>query len=212
MANWCCNTLTVKSNGNKKDLIRFMEQGQNKEIIKDEETLVWRISNYLPIPSEFLKEDLTELEEKNLMEMYGFKNCSDWRDLFWGTDWDCNDYQSKSLTDGESLFEVDFDSAWSPPIEWLISVSVMYPSLSFQLEYIEPGMCFAGLCSVNNGMFMDLCSETVYKNKNGDIIKIIYDDENEQYILPNGEVYDEDGWLDNELSQPKNPFNSFNLI
>ena len=43
-----------------------------------------------------------------------------------------------------SYFSVTFDTAWSPPIDWLDNIAIDYPDLSFELEYEEPNMCFGG--------------------------------------------------------------------
>ena len=40
-----------------------------------------------------------------------------------------------------------FDTAWSPPETLIEKVSVDWPTLTFRLEYEEPGMNFAGCCT-----------------------------------------------------------------
>ena len=210
MPNWCYNKLIVKSNGDKSSFRRFMDQGRKKETIEGEQNMVWRISNYFPTPEKLLQENLSEIEKQELKTMYGFDDWYEWRLFHWGTKWDCDDYGFESSTDEKSYYILDFDSAWSPPIEFLINVSLIYPTLSFQLEYIEPGNQFAGTTYINNGIFLDLCGEPVRKNENGEIIEFTYDDENEQYLLSNGEVYNEDDWHDQDISIEKNPFEDFN--
>jgi hypothetical protein len=127
-----------------------MEQGRNTEIIKGKKVKVWRISNYMPTPERLLEENLSENEKKELINIYGFDNWSDWRCSNWGTHWDCDDIGFEWSTDEKSFYILDFESAWSPPIQFLIRVSFLFPSLSFQLEYIEPGCLFAGVNYVNN--------------------------------------------------------------
>ena len=210
MPNWCYNNLIVKSNGDESSFRRFMEQGRRKETINGEEKMVWRISNYFPTPERLLQENLSENEKQELKTIFGYDNWYDWRLFHWGTKWDCDDRECESTTDDNSIFETSFDSAWSPPIEFLINVSIQYPSLSFQLEYLEPGNQFAGTSYINNGIFLDLCSEPVYKDEKGEIVEVNYDEENEQYVLSNGEVYHEDDWYDEDISIDKNPFEDFN--
>jgi hypothetical protein len=206
MPNWCYNKLVVKSNGDLNEFRRFIEQGRRIETYDGDEENVWRISNYLPTPEGLLSKNKSESEKMNLKNTLGFDNAYEWRLFYWGTKWDCDNYGFESYTDENSIFETDFDSAWSPPTEFLINVSIMYPSLSFQLEYLEPGMSFAGTTYINNGFLLDICSDPVHKNEDGEIINVEYDDDNEMYILSNGLSYNEDEWFDNELSIQKNPF------
>jgi hypothetical protein len=209
MPNWCYNKLVVKSNGDLNEFRRFMEQGRKKESLDGEEINVWGISNYLPTPEELLTESKNDLEKENLKNTFGFDNWRDWRIFNWGTKWDCDNLGYDSFSDEETIFEVEFESAWTPPTEFLINVSIMFPSLSFQLDFIEPGMSFAGTTYINKGLFIDLCSDPVYKNEDGEIIVVEYDADSEKYILPNGVSYEEDEWFDNELSVHKNPFENF---
>ena len=209
MPNWCYNRLIVKSNDDKSSFRRFMDEGRKKEMIEGEQKMVWRISNYFPTPEKLLQENLSEIDKQELKTMYGFDDWYEWRLFNWGTKWDCDDYGFESSTDEKSYYILDFDSAWSPPIEFLINVSIIYPTLSFQLEYIEPGNQFAGTTYINNGIFLDLCGEPVQKNENGEIIDVTYDEENEQYVLSNGEVFNEDDWYDQDISIKKNPFEDF---
>ncbi len=206
MPNWCYNKLVVKSNGDLNEFRRFMKQGRRIETYDGEQENVWRISNYLPTPEGLLSKNISESEKKNLKNTLGFDNWYDWRLFYWGTKWDCDNNGFDTYTDENSIFETDFDSAWGPPSEFLINVSIMYPSLSFQLEYLEPGMSFAGTTYINNGFLLDICSDPVHKNEDGEIINVEYDDDNETYILSNGLSYDEDEWFNNELSIQKNPF------
>jgi hypothetical protein len=211
MPNWCYNKLVVKSNGDLSEFRRFMKQGRRKESVDGEELNVWRISNHLPIPIELLVDNLSKLEKENLKNIFGFNNCHDWRLFNWGTNWDCDDSGFESFTDEDSIFETEFDSAWGPPIEFLINVSIMYPSLSFQLEFIETGMSFAGVVYINNGLFLELCGNPVNKNEEGEIVNVIFDPDIEKYILPTGESIDEQDWYDNEISIEHNPFENLNF-
>ncbi len=68
----------------------------------------------------------------------------------WGTKWDVS---PTNIEDNENEEEwiVSFDSAWSPPIEWLEKVCQDYRELSFNLEYCEPGMNFVGEAVAEDG-------------------------------------------------------------
>jgi len=83
-----------------------------------------------------------------------------WRVQNWGTKWDVNindnGYES-SLEWDDDFINVSFDSAWSPPTNWLIKVSKDYPNLHFTLEYEESGCAFKGVMEIcrNNDIFSD---------------------------------------------------------
>lgn len=79
----------------------------------------------------------------------------------WGTKWDACDViasgyngygdgaakesrlLAQQLANGAPLTYF-FDTAWSPPIEWLEKTAMKYPELRFQLSFAEPGMSFCG--------------------------------------------------------------------
>ena len=66
----------------------------------------------------------------------------DWRVQNWGTKWQPMD---PNIEQGNPRHvQITFDSAWSPPIEWLNKVHIDYPELKFKLEFEEPGMNFYG--------------------------------------------------------------------
>jgi len=59
----------------------------------------------------------------------------------WGTKWDvCNADGAQPGDDWAC-----FDTAWSPPIQWITTVSELYPHLQFELQYEEGGCDFAGV-------------------------------------------------------------------
>ena len=71
-----------------------------------------------------------------------------WRDGYtwcvshWGTKWDVEEMHDATLEGG--LAEYTFDTAWSPPIEWLEKVARDWAELEFVLVYCELGCAFAG--------------------------------------------------------------------
>lgn len=65
-----------------------------------------------------------------------------WRRANWGTKWDACDV--KLITQTTTEFLIQFDTAWSPPFDWLRSVSCMFPELLFRLAYCEAGMQLYG--------------------------------------------------------------------
>jgi len=68
----------------------------------------------------------------------------------WGTKWDisecCSDMCERSIS-------YSFDTAWSPPENWLSSIARLYPDLSFNLEYRETGVGFQGVITAKGDDF-----------------------------------------------------------
>jgi hypothetical protein len=134
MPNWCSNNLTVKSLRNDKKGILELKSfyHENTGVVDgDRQDLSFNAS--VPIPKnadgEELYNGLTEI---------------------WGTKWDANEVYFENK--GEELFYT-FETAWSPPIEWLEKVSKMYPYLEFTLEFEESGVgLFGGVRSIDGNI------------------------------------------------------------
>ena len=85
---------------------------------------------------------LEACEQQN-REEHGYANWYDWRVDKWGTKWDVGDkHNSPGYTDGDTMIEFGFDSAWSPPIGFYEKME----ELGFAVDayYYEPGMAFCG--------------------------------------------------------------------
>lgn len=95
-----------------------------------------------------IKDDDGEVTFEKLLPMPDdVKDWYHWNINNWGTKWGGT----------ESLFDddyVSFDTAWSPPIPFLETVSTRYPNLEFTLTYLETGLDFCGLFSVKNGKIL----------------------------------------------------------
>ncbi len=93
---------------------------------------------------------------KMLIGKYGFDNWYDWRIRNWGTKWDV---QAVLEDEGDGYLDYSFQSAWSPPVEWLEKVARDYPQLSFRLEYEEEGRDFVGVATAKEGKVSNSCSD-----------------------------------------------------
>jgi len=85
----------------------------------------------------------------------------DWQCANWGTKWNAYDitpdtfpHVLKEVEDTEGL-TFSFNTAWSPPSEWLVHASTKYPDLTFTLRYEEPGMAFCGWLVAHRGEYND---------------------------------------------------------
>jgi hypothetical protein len=169
MPNWCQNKLVIRGRPN--NLKRF--RGENKNYAKNEKSPAIVADNlpeeginaelsferHLPTPKEF-KDKPSPPPGKpdgmsDLMQVLsGEKEPYDWytwRLANWGTKWDLGDGTQVEENYEDGWIAYSFDSAWSPPIMWLMSVSEKYPLLFFRLEYEEGGNSFEGFVETSNG-------------------------------------------------------------
>jgi hypothetical protein len=87
----------------------------------------------------------------------GYEWDYDWCVRNWGTKWDIYDVNHASL-DGDTL-ELSFMSAWSPPIEALVT-GMLNHGYTFDLYYEEGGCCFIGHTKGDGESHFDQCWET----------------------------------------------------
>jgi len=115
----------------------------------------------------------------------------DWQIGNWGTKWNAYDIMPETFpqvlkeieeTDGLTY---SFDTAWSPPVEWMLEAAKKYPHLTFTLTYEEPGMCFAGY-------FKTKGDKTIAENHLSDYHTELLN-EAESKLLED-EATQEDGW------------------
>jgi hypothetical protein len=132
MPNWCSNTLSVSAES-EKEILYFMEKLQ----CEDEQGNVQDFTFHSLVP-----------RPKNEEEDW-----YNWNIENWGTKWDVDDV---AISVEEDVVYFNFDTAWSPPEQWIKKVAPMFPNLTFALTYHEGGMGFAGkLCMQGNEIFDD---------------------------------------------------------
>lgn len=155
MPNWCSNTLKVESdnieklNDFKEKIIYYKEDDTEKK---------WpslTFNKLVPCPEELLNEAAFGAGDNRdeLVAKYGASDWYQWRVENWGTKWDAAD--ADTIDDEPDYLTVYFDTAWAPPVPWLLKVAEMYPELRFRLEYEEPGCNFCGYYSVVDGNDID---------------------------------------------------------
>ena len=94
--------------------------------------------------------------DEALMRKYGSDNWYDWCMKNWGTKWDI---EAVLEDEGEGQLVYSFDSAWSPPVAWLVKVAKDHPQLGFRLRYDEPAMGFTGMAIARGGKVNDQCTD-----------------------------------------------------
>ena len=147
MPNWCMNKLTVT--GPEADVQRFKEMavGQSPWLRpgeRPEEPNVLNFHSLVPIPDEVLAAGYADA---------GY----DWEVAHWGCKWGARD--ACILDEWDGHIEYEFNTAWSPPIEFLEQVAKQFPSLLFLLDYDEPGMAYKGIAKFQAEQHEDHCLE-----------------------------------------------------
>ena len=135
MPNWVFSDLTITGEGAKK----FFEDSSQDYTIGYEgiesrpETHAMPI--YEPSNDEFSFYALVRPETEAEQLDYATGGWYDWNVKHWGTKWDAGDVEIYEVTDDKVT--IKFQTAWSPPFEWLDKVTKMYPHLKFQFDYEE---------------------------------------------------------------------------
>lgn len=69
----------------------------------------------------------------------------------WGTKWDVR-LEELDVNDYDDSLHLKFHTAWSPPIPFVSTLSLLYPNLHFALHFREDGMCFGGTSIAYRGV------------------------------------------------------------
>lgn len=83
-------------------------------------------------------ENNTDEKCKALKEEFGADNWYDWNINSYGTKWDIEVLKSDSII-GDDLFECSFDTAWSPPSQFLYNLQKKFTELDIKLTYSLEG-------------------------------------------------------------------------
>jgi hypothetical protein len=132
MPNWCSNKLAVIGNNENLTVFKDQVRGIGTDIC---------LNNLVPMPK--------ELEgTRSPGDKY---NWYDWRIRNWGTHWDVD---AHLIDKSEDALIYEFESPWCPPYNWIRKVALIFPDLSFELYYKEPGMCFQGVILAQKDLFI----------------------------------------------------------
>jgi hypothetical protein len=118
MPNWCFNQLEITSK-NPAEIQKLVDAWDSGRFMQ----------SLYPCPQELYdtiagsygdeeKQKELEAKEKANLEKYGYENWYDWCVDNWGTKWDIDTEAGESYVSGDTFY-ANFDTAWSPPIEFL---------------------------------------------------------------------------------------------
>jgi Ferredoxin-like domain in Api92-like protein len=150
MPNYCFNSLDIS--GTKSDILSFIEQNKQGEQYLD-------FNGAIPMPEDLVHTKAPNLDtesdkSKELIAKYGTNNWYDWAVNNWGTKWNATCIEDWYVSEDETTAQINFDTAWCQPTEWLIKTSKKYPNIEFGLEFYEEGNCFIGYYKIINGQFL----------------------------------------------------------
>lgn len=138
-----------------KRVCEFSYKEETKTFVIGEE--YFSMNKLLPVPLELLHPDAEsyggldakekdELREQ-LVKKYGYASWYDWRIANYGCKWGVH----AEIDKNEDSVSYIFESAWSPPVEFLKNICERYLLLRFHLNYEEPGCNFEGDLIIENG-------------------------------------------------------------
>ena len=140
MPNWCDNNLTVT--GDAESLQKFLTAITNA----DESITI--LKNLVPFPTELEGKEITD-KDGNFFGLAFTDEGYLWCLRNWGTKW--GDCETDIVSFDDACLAVRYQTAWSPALEGLERVSLLFPTLTFQTDYVEEGMQYIGAASFQNG-------------------------------------------------------------
>ena len=163
MPNWVTNELVVT--GDMAQLKDFKSKFFTKVDGKKHPTF----SVIVPMP----------IEEKD--------NWYDWNCNNWGTKWDATHYQKNQVS--AEIVDIQFDTAWSPPIEFFNTCADIYDKLRFKCYFIDEMGNFCGMFDVKGDEHTIEYGDVAYEDANEK--QIMFVDGEPRYVETNAPV-DED--------------------
>ena len=109
---------------------------------------------------------ITKFYEENGKEEFSLQHSvptTNSRESCWGTKWDVDMLDQVDFAPEHKSCSYSFNTAWSPPMAWMMTASKRYPELQFSMNYEEGGCDFKGETIVKNGIVTYELSETYYK-------------------------------------------------
>ena len=99
---------------------------------------------------------------KSNLDKYGYKDWYDWKIDHWGTKWEIEAKAKEGDEENEVVF--NFSTAWSPPLEWLRRVALLFPDVKFSMTYREEGNGFEGKTYAFRDEFEDESRDILFEN------------------------------------------------
>ena len=139
----------------------------------EEEHYFQILKTFLPCPTELTEtvkgylgkekqEKLLAQQQRNI-EKYGYPTWYEWCCEVWGCKW--SDCDTELYYSWDNDLSYTFSTPWSPPIEGIQRISLMYPTLYFVLSYQETGMGYVGANAIHDGYNREIEGDYSIANK-----------------------------------------------
>lgn len=183
MPNWCNNTVTIS--GPEDSIAAFIKAARGrmanynnayfdgeawpvhdeirmKAAVKDpapldDEECSFCFNALYPVPEDFRRFPFDNGRANKLGEHVGEERAIGgygWQSNNWGTKWDVGPGAEFSVIENQYV-EIEFMTAWSPPVSFFDKVCKDYPNLQFELTYYEGGMGYAGRSTFAQGELIE---------------------------------------------------------
>lgn len=160
MPNWCENKLVIT--GDKKIVEEIVAKAGTHE-----NSSVFSFSAFDPLPQHLVgttkgsnannnPEGYVQALKGN--QHFDYDNWYDWQLAHWGTKWDCDNatlLTEAELAEGNYQVEFFYNTAWSPGVQFAITLSSQYPEVEVKNYYSESGMNFAGVAVAIGGNLIE---------------------------------------------------------
>ena len=139
--------------------------------IKEERGIYF--STFLPIPDTFIKFDTTNYKDEfadeaaKQMKEYGVVGWYDYNVKYFGCKWDCEieNFEASQNENDEFTLEFETSSPWCPPVEFVVRLSELFPTLVFYGGYVEEFGQSVGYYKVVDGEILEDVDKTDVFNK-----------------------------------------------
>ena len=186
MPNWCHNRVDIS--GPKEDIQRFHAQARGhtqsyndfsphtKDAwpVFDDIRLKGMVSSppepgnivdfsfhaLYPVPEEFRCFPYDDRRAVELGELIGQERPYGgyhWEGAHWGCKWGA--CESELVHKEDNFLQYEFDTPWGPPVQFFEKITEDWPTLSFELNYEEPGMGFKGEIHWDDGVLTYECED-----------------------------------------------------
>ncbi len=138
MPNHCLNNLDVS--GPAEDVAAFVKATESHKSLVDA---------FVPMPKELegttspfrgTAEEAAELRAK----FGGFTDWYEWQNANWGVKWGDYDTELLAHKEGADYAQFLYTTAWGPMAQAIASISKQFPTLLFEVVYVEEGCCLLG--------------------------------------------------------------------
>lgn len=192
MPNWVYNSLSIS--GDEGEIKRLEKQlatpyERTAYDLGEKKYHSYKVEKVISLWNAVKPDDLEAYEDNPSEDQSGFNHWYLWNIRNWGTKWDVRDEEVIDREEGHIAYQ--FNTAWSPPIEAITTLSEQFPTLDFNISYQEEGN-WGGELAIKDGLAIETdnyayrCYEC--DNKFQDLNEVVFNDNGYHQCVTEGEV------------------------